>query len=393
LNPQKQSLRLGVLVSHPIQYYSPWFRDLAQRLHIDVFYSHRQNADGQAAAGFGVAFDWDTPLLEGYSYRWLENVAKVPSISGFFGCDNPELSDIVKHGNYDAFLIFGWNRKSSWQAMRACWSNGTRVFMRGDSHLMGSSRMKNVVKKLPYSMFLKRIDSHLYPGAHNRRYLEYFGVREQQLIWCPHFVDTHRFAGAARTARVDGRSKALREELGISPDAFVAIYVGKLISIKRPQDFVAAMVKLAREDKTFHAVIVGAGPLQEMCIKMASGYEDRFHFVGFKNQTELPSYYAASDCLVLPGIETWGLVANEAIACGIPCVVSNSCGCASELVVAGKTGETFPVGDIDALASAVVRLRNAVHNDTPLMEIQLQEKSELYSIDTATKCLINAMQN
>ena len=112
--------RLGVLVSHPIQYLSPWFRHLATRLDLEVFYAHHQSARGQAEAGFGVEFDWDVPLLEGYSYRWLQNVARKPGLRSFGGCDTPEIYDIVRRGKYDAFLIFGWNRKSSIQAIFGC---------------------------------------------------------------------------------------------------------------------------------------------------------------------------------------------------------------------------------------------------------------------------------
>src|SRR2546428_11987966 len=85
------SYRLGVLLSHPIQYYAPWFRYLAGRLDIEVFYAHRQDAAGQSAAGFGVQFEWDTPLLEGYPYRWLTNVARHPGVGSFAGCDTPEV--------------------------------------------------------------------------------------------------------------------------------------------------------------------------------------------------------------------------------------------------------------------------------------------------------------
>ena len=51
--------RVGILVSHPIQYYAPWFRYLAKRFDVEVHYAHRVDAKGQAEAGFGVEFDWD----------------------------------------------------------------------------------------------------------------------------------------------------------------------------------------------------------------------------------------------------------------------------------------------------------------------------------------------
>ena len=77
--------------------------------------------------------------------------------------------------------------------------------------------------------------------------------------------------------------------------------------------------------------------------------------MGFVNQSELPAVYASADVLVLPsdGQETWGLVVNEAMACGVPAVVSDAVGCGPDLIEPGRTGATFPFGDIAALAAAI----------------------------------------
>ena len=71
-------------------------------------------------------------------------------------------------------------------------------------------------------------------------------------------------------------------------------------------------------------------------------------FVGFLNQSEISRAYVAADCLVLPSdaTETWGLVVNEAMASGLPCIVSNACGCAEDLVEPIRPDLCYPVGDI-----------------------------------------------
>ena len=71
-------------------------------------------------------------------------------------------------------------------------------------------------------------------------------------------------------------------------------------------------------------------------------------FVGFLNQSEISRAYVAADCLVLPSDanETWGLVVNEAMASGLPCIVSNACGCAEDLVEPIRPDLCYPVGDI-----------------------------------------------
>src|SRR5262249_59786496 len=103
-------LRLGILLTHPIQYYSPWLRALSgeQGIDLTVYYAHRQTPQGQAEAGFGVAFDWDVPLLDGYRYQFLRNIAGHANVSDYWGCDTPEIADVIAGERYDAFLVLGW---------------------------------------------------------------------------------------------------------------------------------------------------------------------------------------------------------------------------------------------------------------------------------------------
>ncbi len=76
---------------------------------------------------------------------------------------------------------------------------------------------------------------------------------------------------------------------------------------------------------------------------------------GFQNQRRIAATYAAADALVLPSTsgETWGLVVNEAMACGLPVIVSDQVGCAPDLVLEDETGFTYPCGDVAALAERV----------------------------------------
>ena len=109
--------RIGFLVSHPIQYSAPIFRELARRCDLTVFFAHRQTPEQQARAGFGVAFDWDVDLLSGYDSRFLVNVARQPSTDRFAGCDTPGIADEIARGKFDAFVVPGWALRSYWQAV------------------------------------------------------------------------------------------------------------------------------------------------------------------------------------------------------------------------------------------------------------------------------------
>src|ERR1700741_4307399 len=98
------SMRVAVVASHPIQYQAPWFRALARATDLEVFFCHRQDAAGQAAAGFGVPFEWDVPLLDGYRSQWLENVAARPGVSSFSGCDTPSIEERLAAGGFSACI-------------------------------------------------------------------------------------------------------------------------------------------------------------------------------------------------------------------------------------------------------------------------------------------------
>ena len=144
----------------------------------------------------------------------------------------------------------------------------------------------------------------------------------------------------------------LRRALGIPPDAIVYLFAGKLIGKKRPADYLRALQQASREQPTIHGLLVGDGPLRAELQELAQQERIAVSFAGFMNQSRIPEAYAASDLIVLPsdGRETWGLVVNEAMACGLPALVSDAVGCGPDLVHRGITGDIFPVGDVHDLA-------------------------------------------
>jgi glycosyltransferase involved in cell wall biosynthesis len=388
--------RLGILVSHPVQYLAPWFRYLSERLDIEVFYAHRQDAKGQSNAGFGVEFEWDIPLLDGYPYRWLMNVSRHPRANTFNGCDTPEIFDIVRKESFDAFLVFGWSTKSAIQTAMACWRNNLPILMRGDSHLLTQrSWLKSGLKYLPYRWFLPRIDAHLYVGKRNKAYLEHYGVPNERLFFAPHFVDNDFFRASVERAISSDQILSIRAELGIPDNAFVVLFVGKFIPKKRPKDFVLATLGRVRSSDRadIHAILVGDGPLRNELNRLAEPVSGRFHFVGFKNQTEISAYYAASDVLILPsnGAETWGLVVNEAMGCAIPAIISDVVGCAPDLIDEGRTGYTYPLGDIRRLTQRIMELEVICLRSPERFRQPLADKVVQYSIEKATEGLMDAL--
>src|SRR2546423_13562755 len=380
-------MRLGILASHPIQYHAPWFRALAREIDLDVYFAHEQSPKGQAAAGFDVAFEWDVDLLQGYRSRYLRNVAQEPDVNRYSGCDTPEIAQIIRDDNFDAFIVIGWYLKSHWQAIRACRKAGVPVLARGDSQLLTPrSRLKTWAKRLTHSIMLKQFDGFLAAGQRSRDYLRHYGVRDERIYFVPQSVDTEWFAQRAAALADDAEKK--RAEWGASPDAVVVLFVGKFIPEKRPQDVLTAVAKC--ETKVV-AIFVGSGPLESELRTLAADTELSVRFEGFKNQSELPLYYVSADVLVLPSVsETWGLVVDEAFACGTPAIVSREVGCAPDLIDEGKTGFTFPTGDTDTLAqklSAFAREKEAGRD----WGLCVSAKAAQYSAEAAAAATVTAL--
>ena len=144
--------------------------------------------------------------------------------------------------------------------------------------------------------------------------------------------------------------------MGIAPDAFVPLFVGKLVPSKRPTNIVRAAARLGAG---VSVVLVGSGALEAEMRTLAAELGVDLKLVGFLNQTELGEAYAIADCLVLPSDypETWGLVVNEALATGLPCVVSDAVGCAPDMIRDGESGYVYPLGNVEALAAALAKVR------------------------------------
>src|SRR6059058_1786526 len=234
--------RLALISTHPIQYHAPWFRALAERpeLDLEVLYCHRATRHEQANAGFNVEFDWDVALLDGYAHRFLRNVARKPSLNGFTGLDTPEISDIIKAENFDAVIVNGWNYKSAWQAMRACWRTKAPVMVRSDSHLRTDRSVARRAAKDPfYRWFIPRLNACLPVGTLSREYFLHYGARAERLFIVPHTLDDARFT--KESARWLPQRDELRAEWKIDREAVMFLFAGKFIEKKRPLDFIKAV--------------------------------------------------------------------------------------------------------------------------------------------------------
>lgn len=346
---KNRELRVGILSSHPIQYQAPWFRELAKHVDLKVFFAFQPTAESQGQ-GFGQAFTWDVDLLQGYAHEFLHNVAIAPGAESFRGCDTPQIVRRVEVEPFDAFIVCGWHLKCFWQAIIACRKKRIPLLVRGDSQLLTPrSWWKKLSKEVVHRLILRQFAALLTVGERNREYLMHYGVPAGKIFKAPHFIDNDWFTEKALTSnRIETRA-----EWGCAPDERIVLFVGKFIPEKQASCLIEAISRI-EELMRPTLVFIGSGKLENDLREQVRQTGIRAVFAGFRNQSQLPACYAAADVLVLPSqSETWGLVVNEAMACGTPAIVSDACGCAPDLIDDGLTGFRFPAGDSVTLSGRI----------------------------------------
>ncbi len=352
-------IRLTVVMTHPAQYMSPWFRHIAAHcpdLDLTVLYGALPDRE-QQGTGFGAAFEWDVPLTDGYRFEICGDAqGKSFDSEHFRGIDVPDVERRIRATRPDMVLVPGWHSIMQVRALRACRRLGVPVLYRGDSTLFSGPRglVRPVWAVRTHSM-LRRFDGYLSVGTHADEYLRAFGIPEPLIERSPHCVDNDRFAAeAARLRGGDGRTMA-RQAIGATARDFVVLFAGKFTERKRPLDAVRAVARLGQSAVLMMA---GDGPLRDAAVAEAHRLRVRLTCAGFLNQTELPSAFAAADCVFVPSAwESWGLIVNEALASGVPCVVTTRVASAADLIVEGETGHAVDAGDVDAAAARLTSLQ------------------------------------
>lgn len=349
--------RLAIIITHPIQYYTPIFQLLAKQCNLKVFYTWGEKGfKDKYDPDFKRIIKWDLPLLEGYDYVFLENISKDPGSHHGKGVINPDIIAKIKEFNPAAILIYGYMYQSHFKVMRH-FKGKTPIWFRGDSNLLdNASILKSTLKTIYLNWVYRHVDKAFYVGKNNKAYFKKFGIREEQLFFAPHAVDNDRFSENRKE-----EAAVLRKKLGLNYKDILILFAGKLEPKKDPEILLNAFITLNNKlqsnpsaDEKLHLLFVGNGILEEQLKnKIKAENIKNVSFMEFQNQTQIPIIYSACDVFCLPSKgpgETWGLAINEAMACGKAVICSNKVGCYADLVENAINGFIFEAGNLVDLA-------------------------------------------
>jgi glycosyltransferase involved in cell wall biosynthesis len=352
--PPSSVHRLAVVLSHPTQYYSPWFRWLVAHNDLDlrVFYLWEFGVTARADPQFRTTVKWDVDLLSGYPHEFVPNTSDDPGSDHFNGLRNPALTARLAVFRPTAVLLFGYAYRSHLHVI--FWARLHRIplLFRGDSHFIGRGQ-PGLRTRLALRALYAQFAAFLTVGAANRDYFLALGVPASRMHFAPHSVDAALFDSAA--ASHHAAAVTLRTQLGLAAASRVILFAGKFVPAKQPRELLAAFLTLRPADTAL--VFVGDGEEKAALHALAAtAPAGTVHFLPFANQSEMPARYLLADLFVLPSrglYETWGLAVNEAMHLGVPALVSDRVGCQRDLVTDGDTGWVFPAEDSAALAAAL----------------------------------------
>ncbi len=373
-----ERIRVVAVATHPIQYYSPWFRGLAAAPELDfkVLYLRKLDAGAQGA-GFGVPFKWDLDLLAGYDSATLSS-------------DNAlALWRSLREARPDVVLLTGWQEPLLVAAALMARALGAHTVVRGESNAL---RRRSLPVRAAHRVLLRAYDRYIAIGAASRDFYLGYGIDPARVHEARYFVENERFERQA--AEVGPQRAQWRAHWRCPEHATCFLFAGKLIPKKDPATFLLALERLSCEGRAVHGLVVGDGALRVDLESMCAERKLPVTFAGFLNQTEIARAYAAADALVLPSDygETWGLVVNEAMLFGVPAIVSDRVGCGPDLVEPGVTGLIFPYGDCAALAESMRVLAGDRNKAGQMGQAARKRVSERYSPGLALAGTVAALR-
>jgi len=250
----------------------------------------------------------------------------------------------------DVLALPGWGHWYSNAALSWALANGVRVVAMSET--TRADRDRAAPRELSKKAILTGFDAALVGGTPQWRYLAELGFPTDRIVLGYDAVDNDHFGrGTQEARRADGEA---RDRYRLPARYFLTSC--RLIRRKNVAGLLRAFAMYRQRAKSAPCdlVVLGDGPergaLQDLALEIGVG--DSVHFMGFRQYPDLPAFYALATAFVLPSLtEPWGLVVNEAMACGVPVLASETAGCARDLVVPGQTGWRFAPEDTPRLAA------------------------------------------
>jgi 1,2-diacylglycerol 3-alpha-glucosyltransferase len=277
------------------------------------------------------------------------------------------LRRLLDNLNPSVVFVPGWSGKLSFAAVKWAIKRNIPLVVMSESTKWDTKRtlVKEWIKKKYVAVF----SSALVGGKPHREYIEELGMESSSIFDGYDAVDNEYFVSKTddlRTSHDFNINKNTKPPYFLASARFVPKknLTGLLKAYSRYLQLVAAS---PYSNSPWKLLLLGDGPLRVELLTLAQqlGILDHVTFCGFQQYESLPRYFAfASAFIHASSTEQWGLVVNEAMASGLPVIVSTRCGCVYDLVRVGVNGWVFDPYDLDFLARLMMRATSMKEQDT-----------------------------
>ncbi len=337
-------MRILVLTPAPTPYRDPFWATVARQPGVDllVCYLARESRDRP----------WRITWPRDFPYRELPGVNLLAWRGPTEACYwNPEGVRLVHPRHCDALIVGGYNHPTLLAAMWHARRRRIPFFLMSESHLKNHRAAWRSALKAPLLRWITRNAAGLFPtGKLAAEYFRHYGASDDKMVFVPNVPDVERLT--QWTLANLPRRDALRTKWNLTGKS-VILFVGRLIPKKGVHTLIEACARLSAE-MPWHLVLIGEGTFRRHLEELARGLgiAGRVQLAGFVQPESLPDWYLAADAFVLPSSETWGVVALEALACGLPVIVSDQTGCGPDVIPTSEQADcAFPFGDAAALGA------------------------------------------
>lgn len=385
------SIRVAVVISHPIQHFCPQYASWAQLPGIDlkVFFAARIGMDAYFDPDFGQDVQWKGLRLD-FEHEFLPG-AEERTTSTMIEAEG--LDDALSEYQPDLVIAYGYTVPLQRRAIRWANANGAKLAMISDAELRTPRpAWKQAAKQLLVRQWIAKFDAFLTVGDGNEAYYRAYGARDTQFFRSGFPIDTLAI-DAALGAR-DRLRAGLRNRLGLSDNHLVLMSAGKLIGRKRPEDLIELSNRMVDDGVT--VILAGSGPdeanLRPMAEREGPG---GVIFAGFVQPEELIAYYLATDVYMHPAsVDRHPLAVSEATYCGLPAVVSERIGSygPSDDVQPGFNGFVHSLGNVAEMEACVRKLMDpALHAEMSAASTRISRASQARAHGGALQAMIRTM--
>ncbi|MDP0501751.1 MAG: glycosyltransferase family 4 protein [Verrucomicrobiota bacterium JB022] len=323
-------LRVAWVTSSPTPYKLPFFQRLSQRedLQLKFFFLTWKSSSRPWEISASQAIDYE--VLPGINVPTSLREKRYLRI-------NPVIRQRLDPKKWDVVVISGYHHPTMWWAIQHCRRHNIPFVLQGESHVLKTRVFwKRKIKETMIFPAIRDAAAALATGTLAKRYWEQVGISGDKIYIVGNVPEVAFFQQRSLEARP--RRQEIRQKLGLDPQRPLGVFVGRFLRVKGVDVLLEGMAQLPEAQRP-QILLVGDGPEKEQLEAIVAEHKLPVTMPGFLPNDQLPELYAASDFFVLPSREEpWGVVVNEAAACGLPLLLSGKVGAAHDILQPGHNG-------------------------------------------------------